>query len=124
MSDHQSTPAELHHAAMEAIDDAMGLHEAALDSHDEADSHRRRGDEASKRAAWERAYELERRAAECFRDRPDFQPTRAVLYRGAAALAMRLGKAGECRELCRAGLDGAPSEIRREIEGMLGEIGT
>ena len=66
-----------------------------------------------------RAFELESQAAAYFADRHDFEPTRSVMYRGAATLALRCGDFAEARRLCLDGLAGKPPE---EIAWELREI--
>lgn len=93
-----------HHAAMEAIDDA--------------DAARKRGDEVRAKAATRRALVLEARAAANVPK--GLEPTRSVLYRSAASVAVELGETIEARRLASEGLRGEPpAEIKAELFQVL-----
>jgi hypothetical protein len=59
-------------------------------------------------AALREAFRLQREAALLLRDRQDAEPTRAVLFRSAGSLAMRLGEWRMAEQLAAEGLAGDP----------------
>jgi hypothetical protein len=57
----------------------------------------------------------ERRAADFFKD-TNIQPTRSVLYRSAASMAMNCDQFDEAKRLIKTGLENnPPPEIKREL---------
>jgi tetratricopeptide (TPR) repeat protein len=95
------------------------LHEKAMAAFQEALVSRHLGREDEALTQYERALELERAAAMRFVNEGGTEPTRAILFRSAATLAMDCGKYGEARELIRLGLSGSPStEILFELKQM------
>ena len=68
------------------------------------------------------AFELERNAAQLLLQSFDVEPTRSVLYRSAATLALECGEYVEARRLAHQGLAGnPPQEIFDEIHEILEE---
>ena len=62
----------------------------------------------------------ERMAADELRDAHHLEPSRSVLYRSAAYLALDCGDTNEARRLAKAGLEGAPPlEVADEIREIL-----
>ena len=70
---------------------AKDLHRQAMQRADQAHAARRDGDAARARRYFEEAFELERRAAEELSTRHDAEPSRSILFRSAAALAVEAG---------------------------------
>lgn len=71
----------------------------------------------------ERAFKLEKKAAEYFKDKFDAEPTRSVLYRSAANLAFSLKKYQDAYVLVFEGLKGKPyPEIKSELNNLLQSI--
>ena len=65
------------------------------------------------------AYELEAQAAELVKDDLSAEPTRSVLYRSAATLAVDCKKYPEALYLIRTGLAGQPSdELVQELKAL------
>jgi hypothetical protein len=96
-------------------------HHAAMEALDEAEAAARRGDQARARAATRRALLLEARAAANVPR--ELEPTRSVLHRSAASIAVELGETVEARRLAFEALRGAPpSEIEAEIFEVLDSI--
>ncbi len=60
------------------------------------------------------AFKFEKSAAESVRDQEDFEPTRSVLFRSAASLALESGNTGEAIRLAKSGLAGNPPDIVKE----------
>lgn len=94
------------------------LHQAAMVFHDAAQAARRVGENGVTGGAMHVALRFERRAA---RMAPrDLEPTRSVLHRSAAWMAIDCGLLAEAKELAREGLDGhPPEEIAEELMEVL-----
>ena len=91
------------------------LHRRAETAVDAAALARSAGDSVGARTALVEALELERSAAELTPD--SVEPTRSVLYEGAATLALELGEKQEAARLAAACLAGRPSaEVAAELE--------
>ena len=108
-------------AGLSALSRHVAPHRAAMSAMDSAESARRRKDRGAEKVALREALALETGAAELA---PDHEPTRSVLYRSAACIAVELGDTAEAHRLARAGLrDSTPAEIRAEILSLLREDG-
>lgn len=84
------------------------LHRIAMDHVDRSQAH------------LYQAYIHERAAA---RGAPDIQPTKAVLYRSAATLALEYGALADARDLANKGLASRPpTEIEAELRALLTQI--
>lgn len=93
-------------------------HHAAMEALDEAEAAKRQKDDARAKTAMRRAFVLEARAAAGVPN--DLEPTRSVLYRSAASIAVELGETIEARRLAYEGLRGeAPFEIKLELFHVL-----
>lgn len=79
-----------------------------MDSYDRALALRNQGNDAEASAALRTALEQETTAAEQFRHRRDAEPSRGILYRSAASLAVQLGEFDTAESLVRRGLEGSP----------------
>lgn len=102
-----------------SMTESKQLHEKAMAAFQEALVSRHLGREDEALTHYERALELERAAAMCFVDEGGSEPTRSILFRSAATLAMDCGKYAEARELIRFALSGSPpSEILIELKQM------
>lgn len=89
------------------------LHNAAMDIADDADRLRRSGRTDLARAAFSDAYDLERQAA----DAADEEPSRGILYRSAAWLAIEAGRPEDAADATLAGLRGRPHpDIAAELK--------
>ena len=70
-----------------------------------------------------RAYELEREAASLCSATIDLEPTRSVLHRSAASLAIDCGEYREAERLIAVALSGEPpEEIREELRDLLEQV--
>ena len=87
---------------------AQTLRRQAMQILDEANIARMSGDDAQARQQTRQAYELEKQAAECLADAPQQEPTRAILYRSAALLALDCGELRKGERLIAAALSGNP----------------
>ena len=66
---------------------------------------------------------FEASAADSVANRLDLEPTRSVLHRGAASLALRVGDVQTAKRYINVGLQGQPpSEIRQELDEILGQV--
>lgn len=74
----------------------------------ESDMAKVRGDWDSRDSALSRSLSLEICAATLLMERLDCEPTRSILFRSAATLAMRSGEFGCAMELAQIGLEGNP----------------
>lgn len=92
------------------------LHREAMDLAEEADLLKLRGQPDDSTDRLRRAYAKERQAALSLEARPDFEPTRSILFRSAASLALECGEHEDVDYLVRLGLQGDPPE---EIAGEL-----
>lgn len=101
---------------------AEELHERAMELADEADRARRQGDEGRRQEFLRRAFTLECAAAELVEPARDLEPSRSVLHRSAASLALESGRTEEAARLTRIALEGnPPPEIRAELYDLLAE---
>jgi hypothetical protein len=81
---------------------------------------RRTGDENEARELLRRAFELERSAADFYSPHHDAEPTRSVLLRSAATLALEVGEASAAERLIATALTGTPPEaIANELRDLL-----
>jgi tetratricopeptide (TPR) repeat protein len=99
------------------------LHREAMALADEADRLRRQGNFPSAQEQLRRAFESERRAAEMSGAEMELEPTRSVLHRSAAALALECGEYREAERLIAAALAGNPPEqIAEELRDLLAQV--
>ncbi|HSN87168.1 MAG TPA: hypothetical protein VL025_10450 [Thermoanaerobaculia bacterium] len=75
------------------------------------------------RELYEAAFLYERDAAELLVDSYDIEPTRSILYRSAASLAILCENPEEAERLARTGLSGnPPAGIANELQDILEKI--
>lgn len=92
------------------------IHQQAMDLAEQAFTARRRNDTAAARSLAYRAYLLEKQAAEL----SETEPTRSVLHRSAATLALDCGEYREAERLVATALAGSPPEpIANELREVL-----
>lgn len=93
-------------------------HRAAMVAIDEAEAARRQNNEREERKLLGQALLYEKQAAS--EVEPELEPTRSILYRSAAAIALRLGDVFETRTLALAALRGSPPPtVRDEVFEIL-----
>ena len=98
-------------------------HRQAMERAAEADAARRAGDEETVRRLLRAAFELERSAAEQVVAQVDAEPTRSVLLRSAASLAVECREYREAERLIATALSGEPpEEICDELRDLLEEL--
>ena len=99
------------------------LHDEAMDFADQAFIARRKSDIEGALSLARKAYELEVQAAELLRNDLSAEPSRSVLYRSAASLAMECGETREAERLISIALSGeSPYEIAEELRNLLEQV--
>lgn len=94
-------------------------HQQAMELAEQAFIARRRNDPATARSLAYRAFLLEKQAAELSQT----EPTRSVLHRSAATLALDCGEYREAERLVAAALAGSPPQpIANELREVLGAL--
>jgi hypothetical protein len=95
-------------------------HLRAMEFVDKAQEAKRQGDTAAVNQNFAEAYSLEKQAAEAMVPYLDWEPTRSILLRSAASLALECKKEEEAERLACLGLAGKPPvEIRTELRDVL-----
>jgi len=98
------------------------LHREAMRLVDEAEASRRRGNETQAQDYLRRAFAQERQAADLIAGDHSHEPTRSVLHRSAASLALECGALREAERLIATALSGdPPDEIAEELRDQLEE---
>lgn len=98
-------------------------HDHAMEFVDQAFFARRRGDSNTAQNYLREAYNLERQAAEHLRNSLESEPSRSILYRSAASLALDCGLTEEAERLAATGLAGNPPlDIAEELRDLMENI--
>jgi hypothetical protein len=98
-------------------------HEHAMELADRALEARRRGNGKAAQEYFQEALADERRAAEMVAPDLDAEPTRSVLHRSAASLAVECGELREAERLIAVALSGMPpDEIAEELRDLLQQV--
>ena len=96
------------------------LHDEAMAVADLAFQAKLKGEKTTALLHFTRAYRLEREAAVMIADDVEFEPSRSVLLRSAATLALDCNLPTEAKELILIALEGKPpSEIKSELLDLL-----
>lgn len=104
------------------MSDIRDKHRAAMRYAERAKVASQAGHDVEASSLIRQAFELEREAAQLLLQSFDVEPTRSVLYRSAATLALECGEYVEARRLAHQGLAGnPPQEIFDEIHEILEE---
>jgi hypothetical protein len=99
------------------------LHHQAMQQADEADRLRRQGDLAGARRCLLHAFDLERQAAEQTAANVALEPTRSILHRSAASLALECDNYREAERLIAVALSGEPpDELAEELRDLLEQV--
>ena len=99
------------------------LHDEAMRMADKADTFRRTGEPRSSQKWLVKAFEAERKAAEACAADLAYEPTRSILHRSAASLAMEAGRFREAERLIAIALAGnPPDEIADELRDLLEKV--
>lgn len=105
------------------IDQSQAGHHAAMQLVDKALLAKRQGDQALYLQSIRDAYALEKEAAQLVATEYDLEPTRSVLHRSAASMALQCGEVREAERLIAAALAGfPPDEIAEELRDLLEQI--
>ena len=100
----------------EAMVQTEQLHAEAMDYADQADAARRLGDTVTMLQLFHKAFEAERAAAELLATEFTLEPSRSILYRSAASLALDCAEYREAERLICQGLAGnPPEEVANEL---------
>ena len=104
---------------------ALKLHREAMDLADQAEAAQRRKARVEAAQLFRKAFESERAAAVLFVNDFDAEPTRSVLLRSAASLALDCQEYREAERLIAAALWGnPPEELYDELRELLVELGS
>ncbi|MEO5359092.1 MAG: hypothetical protein H7843_01450 [Nitrospirota bacterium] len=104
------------------MNEVMTTHRKAMDYAEEAFYFKLKGDPERAKELFLLAFELEREAAESYKESA-VEPTRSVLYRSAATLAFDCDDFIEAKRLAETALSGTPpEEIAQELIDLLREI--
>jgi hypothetical protein len=99
------------------------LHRAAMRLVDEADAARRNGNLQAAGERLRQAFAQERQAADLLATDATQEPTRSVLHRSAASLALECGDLREAERLIATALSGnPPDEIAEELRDLLEQV--
>lgn len=100
--------------------DVETFHHEAMELVDRAVLARQQGDQAAGLEFLKSAFEQERSAANLVADQFDFEPTRSILHRSAAALAIECSQLREAERLIGRALAGnPPADIADELRDLL-----
>jgi len=100
--------------------DANYIHNQAMNFAEEAYLAKIRGDFAAYIELSKKAYSFEKEAANIFLLQFDLEPSRSILYRSAATLALDCGETREAEKLISSALMGNPPEdIAEELRDLL-----
>lgn len=99
------------------------LHQQAMEFAQMAELAKLRGDADSALQLSRQAFEKERLAAELIVNNLDAEPTRSVLHRSAASLAVECGEIATAERLIAIALSGnPPQEIAEELKDLFVQI--
>ena len=99
------------------------LHCQAMNLAEQADLAKLRGDEKTAQKVLQQALNLEMEAAQIVADNLDSEPTRSVLHRSAASLAVECGKFQIAEKLIARALAGTPPlDIEEELKDLFMQI--
>lgn len=106
-----------------AMQQVSELHNQAMDLAGQAASARMHGDYASFQKFTAEAFAKESMAAWLLEKRTELEPTRSVLFRSAATIALEAGETREAERLISAALVGNPPyEIAKELRSLLENV--
>lgn len=98
------------------------LHDRAMEFSDQAFFAKREGNMNSAKKFSRQAFELETQAAEMLKNNLDEEPSRSVLYRSAASMAISCEEYRQAEKLIATALSGnPPEEIADELRDLLRE---
>ncbi|MCC5660156.1 hypothetical protein LC608_24900 [Nostoc sp. XA010] len=99
------------------------LHKQAMDLAEAAFTAKLRGDSKQVKSSYRQAFEKESQAAALIANQLDAEPTRSVLHRSAATLAIDCGELRAAERLIAIALSGnPPQEIAQELKDLFIKI--
>jgi tetratricopeptide (TPR) repeat protein len=99
------------------------LHRDAMRFADQADRLRREGNVQAAKERLFQAFDCERQAAQLSAGDLSFEPTRSILHRSAASLALECGNYREAERLIAVALAGSPpDDIAEELRDLLEQV--
>jgi hypothetical protein len=105
------------------VNDAQTLHRQAMELAEEAALEQAAGQMGRAKELYTAAFECERQAAERLDTRLDMEPTRSVLFRSAASLALDCHDVRSAEKLIARALTGdPPPEIASELRDLLEQV--
>lgn len=105
------------------MSDLKTIHREAMEQTDLALTARLQGDQVNAFLHFHRAYSLEAQAAAALMNRLDAEPTRSVLFRSAATLALDCKLIAEAEKLvCAALIGNPPEQLADELRDLLEQI--
>jgi hypothetical protein len=108
---------------MDSIEEVTALHRKAMECMDHSILAGLQGNSEVQQRSLHEAFQLEKQAAEKVRPLVDFEPTRSILHRSAASLALKCLELKEAEKLISAGLEGnPPNEIANELQDLLKQV--
>jgi hypothetical protein len=105
------------------VSDLKTIHREAMEQTDLALAARQQGDQVNALRHFHKAYDLETQAAAALSNRLDAEPTRSVLLRSAATLALDCKLLAEAEKLvCTALIGNPPEQLADELRDLLEQI--
>ena len=105
------------------MSDIQNLHHQAMNLAESAFLQEKKGNADAANRLCQLAFEAELKAANLAAQKDVAEPTRSVLHRSAATLAIRCGKPEEAKRLIEVGLKGnVPTEIAYELRELLTQL--
>jgi hypothetical protein len=105
------------------VSDTRELHDSAMDLFEQGLLTARAGDSDQSRRLFNQALENEAAAADSVAADYQLEPTRSILHRSAASIALRVGDVQKAKRYVDAGLAGnAPEDIREELTVLRDQI--
>lgn len=105
------------------MNDIRETHDMAMDLYELALLAARAGDAEKSLRLFNEALDRETAAADSVSDSYDLEPTRAILHRSAATIALRIGNTQKAKKYVEAGLAGsAPQDVRAEMIALREQI--
>jgi hypothetical protein len=105
------------------VSDTRELHDSAMDLFEQGLLTARAGDSDESRRLFNQALENEAAAADSVAADYQLEPTRSILHRSAASIALRVGDVQKAKRYVDAGLAGnAPEDIREELTVLRDQI--
>jgi len=108
----------------EAVKKCNELHDLAMSLADQAYDAEKQGDTGKAKAHFAAAFEAEKKSAMILSDEYEIEPSRSVLFRSAAWLAIKAEKYREAEKMAAFGLSGSPpppvdKELREVFKHIL-----